>query len=61
MPPNRQIKLTARLYLADRPKLSWSVGQTIGDHHYIIFPVYSKLTTGFPSVHPEVIGAELLH
>ena len=31
------------------------------DHLNLIFPVYSKLMTGFPSVHPEDVRAELLH
>jgi hypothetical protein len=31
------------------------------DHLNLIFPVYLKLMTGFPSVNPEDVGAELLH
>jgi hypothetical protein len=31
------------------------------DHLNLIFPVYLKWMTGFPSFHPEDIGAELLH
>jgi hypothetical protein len=36
-------------------------GQGNWDHHNLIFPVYLKLMTGFPSVYPEDVGAELLH
>jgi hypothetical protein len=31
------------------------------DHLNLIFPVYLKLMTGFPSFHPEDVGAGLLH
>jgi hypothetical protein len=31
------------------------------DHLNLIFPVYLKLMTGFPSFQPEDVGAELLH
>jgi len=31
------------------------------DHLDLIFPVYLKLMTGFPSFQPEDVGAELLH
>jgi hypothetical protein len=31
------------------------------DHLNLIFPVYLKLMTGFPSFQPEDAGAELLH
>jgi hypothetical protein len=31
------------------------------NHLNLIFPVYAKLMTGFPSFHPEDVGPELLH
>jgi len=31
------------------------------EHFNLIFPVYLKLMTGFPSFQPEDGGAELLH
>ena len=31
------------------------------DHLNLIFPVYLKLMAGFPSSHPEDVGAEYLH
>ena len=31
------------------------------DHLNLIFPVYLKLMTGFPSVHSDDVGAKLLH
>jgi hypothetical protein len=31
------------------------------DHLNLIFPVYLKLMTGFPSYQPEDIGVELIH
>ena len=31
------------------------------DHFNLIFPDYLKLMTGFPSVYPDEVGAELLH
>ena len=37
------------------------VGEDSGDHLILIFPVYLKLMTGFPSYQPEDAGAELLH
>jgi hypothetical protein len=37
------------------------VGQDPRDHLNLIFQVYLKLMTGFPSIHPDDVGAELLH
>jgi hypothetical protein len=31
------------------------------EHFNLIFPDYLKLKTGFPSFHPEDIGAGILH
>jgi hypothetical protein len=55
--------LTGRaVYLRSLQRLSLlEVGQDAGDHLNLIFPVYLKLMTGFPSFHQEDVGAELLH
>jgi len=35
--------------------------QSSSDHRELIFPVYLKLMTGFPSFQQEDVGAEFLH
>jgi hypothetical protein len=37
------------------------VGEDARDHLNLIFPVYLKLMTRFPSFQPEGVGVELLH